>query len=244
MPVLLFHLFPLKSDHLKCDTSHKDGCSHCHTMKPTICCNLHHPSEFSLYNSDIGLNKPQCNSKCSRILKYTRDNYDLTLQDALEDWQEEKTAMVYGWACLNNHGPLVIMLTYLLNQIVDCAHHQKLQSVQDLKQETGWTGTEKFRADIIMLVMQHTAPHPSPFVSTPLQNMPTLSTVDMPDTPTPSSSFTSSLPRPHVNPTPATTVKHRIKCGACGEEGHNGMVPCNSITQVTHCRYSSPQSGM
>ena len=166
-------------DHLECVPNNREGCSHCHITEPTICCDLHHPTAFSLYNSDISTT--QHNPQCSRLQKVMKNKYDYTLQDTLEDWWESKTTAVYGWACLNDHGPSLVMPLSILDQIVDCTHHHKLQSAQDLKWEMGWTDVEKFGDEIIVLVKLHAAPCSSPFVSTPLRNMPSSTGISTPN---------------------------------------------------------------
>lgn len=80
------------------------------------------------------------------------------LERALEDWREEKTKDVYGWASLYDYGPCIIMPNARLDRIVDYVHHRKIQTPQDLKRETEWTGSEQFGDDIIALIQKHAAP--------------------------------------------------------------------------------------
>ena len=175
-----------------------------------------------------------------------KNKYDHALQDSLEDWRESKTAAVYGWACLNDHGPSLVMPLSILDRIVDCAHHHKLQSTQDLKREMGWTDAEKFGDEIIVLVKLHAAPCSSPFVSTPLRNTPSSTGISTPnvhtDMPSPSTPSTS-LSLLHINPKHSGT-KRCIKCSACGEEGHNGKLSCMSVSPTTYCESFSLQSRM
>lgn len=45
-----------------------------------------------------------------------------------------------------------------LDRIVDCAHHRKIQTPQDLKRETKWSKSEQFADDIIALIQKHAVP--------------------------------------------------------------------------------------
>ncbi|KIJ14139.1 hypothetical protein PAXINDRAFT_79821 [Paxillus involutus ATCC 200175] len=126
---------------------------------------------------------------------------------ALQDWRESKTTLVYGWASLNDHGPSLIMPNSTLDRIIDCAHHRKIQTHQDLKRETGWTDSDQFGNEVIALIQRHATPRPSLFASTPLRpsTMTTLSATNLPPSPT----------------------KRRNRCGACGQEGHNSKRNCS-----------------
>ncbi|KAI6127280.1 hypothetical protein F5141DRAFT_1060849 [Pisolithus sp. B1] len=64
---------------------------------------------------------------------------------------------VYGWACLNDHGA-VVMTSTMLNYIVNCVHHQKIQTCQDLKREAGWMNSNWFGDEVLNLIQQHAAP--------------------------------------------------------------------------------------
>ncbi|KAI6111564.1 hypothetical protein EDD16DRAFT_1446771, partial [Pisolithus croceorrhizus] len=132
---ICFNTAAEESDHHKCDSIDTCGCSHCNIMEPTTCCNIHNPSDFSLYKSCVP--KASHMTQCSCLLKYMKDKYNYALESALLDQCDKKTATVYGWACLNDDGP-VIMSNYMLDCIVDCVHHCKIETCQDLKREMGW----------------------------------------------------------------------------------------------------------
>ncbi|KIK12388.1 hypothetical protein PISMIDRAFT_120344 [Pisolithus microcarpus 441] len=131
---------------------------------------------------------------------------------ALLDWREDKTVAVYGWACLNDHGP-VIMTATTLNRVVDCAHHHKIQTREDLKRETAWMNSDQYGDEIVNLIKQHAAPATSLLVSTPLRIRGMALGGDQ--TAGPSTS-------PHLTP-PSSNIpsKRRSRCSACGQEGHN-----------------------
>ncbi|KAF8548114.1 hypothetical protein OG21DRAFT_1423656, partial [Imleria badia] len=102
--------------------------------------------------------RPPRIAKPSRLPKYTKEKHDYELEDALENWREEKTRDVYGWTCLNDYGASLIMTHSTLDRIVDCAHHCKIQTPQDLKRETRWSDSEQFGDDFIALIRKHAAP--------------------------------------------------------------------------------------
>jgi len=137
-------------------------------MPPSICCDIHHPSEFSIYDTPE-VSKPPAAPQRSRITKYTKDKHDFQLINALSGWRETKTADVYGWPSLNDLGPSLVMPNVILDRIIDCAHHRKILNVQDLRRETGWSDAEMFGDEVIAVIMQYAAPLPPPFISTPLR---------------------------------------------------------------------------
>ncbi|KIJ07103.1 hypothetical protein PAXINDRAFT_33614, partial [Paxillus involutus ATCC 200175] len=142
--------------------------------------------------------------------------FDNASADALHDWREEKTADVYGWACLNDHGPSLVIPNSILDHIIDCAHHGKIHTSQDLQKETGWTDSEKYGSEILSLLTAHAPPRQSLLVVTPLQHN-TANNPMLPHVPT-----ASGMQREHVElPVSAVASKRRNKCSACGQEGHN-----------------------
>ncbi|KAI6004190.1 P-loop containing nucleoside triphosphate hydrolase protein [Pisolithus albus] len=214
------NFLPSVSDHHKCNTDNVQGCPRCCIMEPIVCCDIHNPADFASYDSPNS--KASRATHRSRLPKYTRDKNDYDLENALLTWREEKTVAVYGWACLYDNGP-VVMTNSTLDRIIDCAHHHKIQTPQDLKRETVWADSNLYAAEVVSLVQRHAALRTLLFISTPLRQdaRTTLSianpiTVPVP-TPDPTmpqltSSGNSSLP-----------MKRRAaKCSACGQEGHNG----------------------
>ncbi|KAI6097501.1 hypothetical protein F5141DRAFT_1011223, partial [Pisolithus sp. B1] len=201
------------SDHHKCNTDNVQGCPHCHIMEPTVCCDIHNPSDFASYNSP--------NSKVPRVTqhshlpKYTKDENDYDLEDTLLTWHEEKTVAVYRWACLYDNGP-VVMMNSTLDCIINCTHHQKIQTPQDLKRETVWADNNLYASEVLSLVQRHAALHTSLFISTLLRQdthmaLSITNCITVPTVLQPTSRGDSSIP-----------VKRRTaKCSACSQEGHN-----------------------
>jgi len=209
--------------HLQCNTDEPEGCPRCRLMPPSICCDIHHPSEFSIYDT-LEVSKLPAAPQRSRITKYTKDKHNFQLVNALSDWRETKTANVYGWPSLNDLGPSLVMPNAILDRIVDCAHHHKILNMQDLRREMGWSDAERFGDEVLAVIMQYAAPLAPPFILTPLR-------------PIVSSSNTASLstqrPESPSHPGPlAGQPKRQIRCGACGQGGHNGEFTTPAILSV------------
>ncbi|KAI6101838.1 hypothetical protein F5141DRAFT_1008755 [Pisolithus sp. B1] len=146
---------------------------------------------------------------------------------ALLDWCEDKTVTVYGWACLNDHGA-VIMTSTMLNCIVDCAHHCKILTCEDLKRETRWMNSDWYGDEVINLIQQHAAPTTSLLVSMPLIPRGMALSGEQTAGPSLSSQFTPSSSSHFTAVFLASSdssnipVKHHSRCSTCGQEGHNG----------------------
>ncbi|KAI6106354.1 hypothetical protein EDD16DRAFT_1713589 [Pisolithus croceorrhizus] len=135
-------------------------------MESVVCCDIHNPPEFASY--DAPNPKAPRAAQHSHLPKYTKDKSNLDLENALLDWHKEKTATVYGWACLFDNGP-VVMTDLMLNHIVDCAHHQKIQTPQDLKRETMWANSNLYASKVLSLIERHATLCKSLYISTPLR---------------------------------------------------------------------------
>lgn len=184
--------------------------------------------------------RPPPSQQRSRLPKYTSEKHDSDLYEALEDWREEKTAVIYGRGNLNDLGPSLIMPSAILDRIIDAAHHYKIRSAQDLRKETGWTDSELYGDEVVAIIQRHAASLPSPFITTPLSfnytNMGSPYSAPM-YSPFP---LAISVPGPiiapfgdkvaNVNQSLAVPKRHN-KCSACGQEGHNGMF---AITGLQH----------
>ncbi|KAI5980764.1 P-loop containing nucleoside triphosphate hydrolase protein [Pisolithus albus] len=188
------------TDHLSCQSG---GCARCYIGEPIICCDIHNPDEFVELTTHMSKLPPA--PQRSRIPKYTWVPSDFSLRDALDDWREEKTASVYGWHHLKDIGPCILMTDETVDRIVDCAHYHKIQTLADLKKETGWVDGEQYGNEIIAIIRRHAPPPTTLFASTPLGSA-TTSTILNTD------HSVSTLP----------LAKRANRCSACGQEGHNG----------------------
>ncbi|KAG1724794.1 hypothetical protein EDB19DRAFT_1598936, partial [Suillus lakei] len=135
-------------DHITCDPSNSDGCTHCAPLTPSVCCDIHNPNSLSPNTTSL----PSKVIYCSRILKYEMGPQDFQLCDTLEDWQESVTRRIYGDLTLNDYGPGVTMLDLVLDRIVNCAHHHKISTTDDLRKEMRWSAVDRFGSDVIAII--------------------------------------------------------------------------------------------
>ncbi|KAG6822549.1 hypothetical protein H0H93_005337, partial [Arthromyces matolae] len=63
---------------------------------------------------------------------------DYALLDALNDWRDTATIERYGIPHLKDYGSTLIMPESVLDRILICAQHSKIQSVEELVKETQW----------------------------------------------------------------------------------------------------------
>ncbi|KAH7917215.1 hypothetical protein BV22DRAFT_1026812 [Leucogyrophana mollusca] len=208
-------LSPTEIDHKDCDPTLLGGCARCLISRPTVCCDIHHPNSFTSYISTAP-KLPKAPAR-SRIAKFSMATADYSLLDALEDWRETKTAQLFGHAHLHDLGPGLVMTDSVVDRIVNCAHHHKIKTASDLKKETRWIYTDKYGDEVVTLILR-LAPLPvpqAPLVSTPLQPCRAAYNV---------ASSSNTPARTPSTPTPAAKPRKKTRCGACGEEGHNGML--------------------
>ncbi|KAF8836716.1 hypothetical protein BDN67DRAFT_910607, partial [Paxillus ammoniavirescens] len=139
-----------ESDHLLCNSNTAKGCARCCITAPTVCCDLHNPQDFSLFS--FMQSKLPGQPQRSRLLKYTDEWSDYNLHKALQDWWENKTAAIFSWAALSDLKPSLLMTNALLDHIINCAHHHKIHTIQDLQKETSWTDSEKYGEEVLAII--------------------------------------------------------------------------------------------
>ncbi|KAG2109076.1 hypothetical protein BD769DRAFT_1365704, partial [Suillus cothurnatus] len=202
-------------DHLACDQSSSYGCSHCTPITPNVCCDIHRPSAFPSF--DTLISQPPKLPNHSRLPNYTMGPKEYKLCEALEDWREEKMAEKYGCSHLIDISPATIMADSALDCLVNCAHHEKIRTIEDLCKETHWLATDKFGSEVLAIthhiipakVIKHVT-----LTNAPLQRFPLAS--------------------------PVLTVKKSNRCSACQQEGHNNMY-CYTFCSVYSGLTCSPE---
>ena len=216
LPALLnsHYCFLSDYDHLACQSDHPLGCDCCRIEEPSIFCDIHSPEHFVKLSAPMSKQPPA--PQHSRIPKYSRVPSDLAIRDALDDWHEEKTSSVYGWHHLCSIRPCIVMSDGTVDRIVDCTHHCKIQSLADLKKETGWIDVDQFGNEVIAIILRHVPLPASPFVSTPLRPTAMSGILNVADSPV------SSRHPAVVLSVNGPSAKHVIRCSACGQDGHNG----------------------
>ena len=112
----------------------------------------------------------------------------------------------YGYAHLQDLGLTLIMPTAILNHIIDCVHHSKLLSLEDLLWKTQWDEAQQYGGHVMTLIKQF---RPQLMSVTPLHLH---------------QEATNPLTTTALN-TPSIPKRHGPKtCGACGQLGHTGNV--------------------
>ncbi|KAG2139340.1 hypothetical protein DEU56DRAFT_735728 [Suillus clintonianus] len=215
-------------DHLACDQTNY-GCSCCAPMTPDVCCDIHHPSAFLLFDTHIP--QPPKLPNRSRLPNYAMGPKEYELCEALEDWREEKMAEKYGHSHLIDIDPAIIMADSVLDCLVNCAHHEKIRTIEDLRKETHWSSADKFGSEVLAII-HHIIPVKvivrAALTNAPLQRDP-LST-------------TSNPPRAGNVALPSTVsdVKKTNRCSACQQEGHNSTYCytfCSKSSGLTFSTY-------
>jgi hypothetical protein len=104
------------------------------------------------------------------------------LREALEDWREEKTAEIYGRSYLIDIGPAIVMGNLVLERLVNCAHHAKINSVNDIRKETHWTNTQTFGSEVLSIILRiiPAVPLSQAYTTAPLQRGPISATLNLP----------------------------------------------------------------
>ncbi|KAG1862650.1 P-loop containing nucleoside triphosphate hydrolase protein [Suillus subluteus] len=195
-------------DHLACDQT-ITGCSRCAPVTPNVCCDIHHPSAFPLFDTLIP--QPPKVPNHSRLPNYSMGPKEYELCEALEDWREEKMAEKYGHSHLIDIGPSIIMSDSILDHLVNCAHHEKIKTIEDLRKETHWPATAKYGPEVLTIIHRIIPVKVVSMASTntPLQCGPL--------------SIVANPPRGGNVALPSTVsvVKKTNRCSACQQEGHN-----------------------
>ncbi|KAF7338859.1 p-loop containing nucleoside triphosphate hydrolase protein [Mycena sanguinolenta] len=149
------------SDHKQCRPDLPDGCP---PLRRTA-----YFEQFGLVDLPV---KDQAAPSRSRIpSSYEADALDMNLRDALHAFRRAATITKYSRAVLRDSGPGVVMSNEILERIVDCAHHFKIQSVEQLTRETRWAFASEFGMAVVDLIKEHRPwpePPPAPETSTPL----------------------------------------------------------------------------
>lgn len=192
------------SDHTQCNPALSAGCSRCHPPPSRLCCDLHNPSSFD--NFIVPIQKVARAPVHSRLNEYKMTPMDMKLYNVLEDWREEKTITVYGWAHFQNLGPTLIMPTDVLTRIVDCAHYFKISLKVDLARETKWDEVENWGTEVIDLILK-ILPLPAP----------------LPPSPAPTTLWMLPIQVSSAAPVPLAASRKLVTCSRCGNTGHNGL---------------------
>ncbi|KAF8450850.1 hypothetical protein L210DRAFT_842835, partial [Boletus edulis BED1] len=206
------HLILKEYNHTACDPSRPEGCVRCSPTRPSVCCDLDSPSQFMSLDPPIPPALPKNPARSHVDTKYTMEAKEVDLCNALEEWRVAKAVNERGEACVMDYGPGFILPTATIDRIVNCAHHSKLRTVDDLRKETRWSGVALYGTEVLAIVnifipQQTNTPA---LVRAPLLPRPVLQ---------PCVQSTDLLPAPA-----STSGTKKNKCSACGLPGHNSTV--------------------
>ncbi|KAH6892699.1 hypothetical protein BKA70DRAFT_1119271, partial [Coprinopsis sp. MPI-PUGE-AT-0042] len=211
--------------HLLCDASKLDGCPRCRLPASRLCCDIHNSPEFRRL-SVPKITRPNAPAR-SKVESKRMDDKDSDLYSALDTWRENKTVEVYGWAALNDSGPMLVMPASILTRILDCARAGLLESKEpeDLRRETRWDEADRYGEDVLAIVHRIRPP----VVPEPIR-IPT-------PPPLPASIPTFTLTGYQGNNQAITEAqtegRKQRSCTRCGTPGHNGSSATKSF-ELTH----------
>jgi hypothetical protein len=136
-----------------CHPELPSGCPRCGENTSLICCDIENPESFhSLQIPPLKVVRAMRRSHVKPVKLNERSTADMKLVEVLEDWREETTKVRYGEAALLDFGPSLIMSTKVLDRIINCVHHGKISSLQDLARETHWDEVGRYGADLLKLI--------------------------------------------------------------------------------------------
>lgn len=239
---------PTVSDHLECDPSSPDGCSRCHIIPSSLCCDLCNPELLNMFNAEVV--KPPAPPPRSRVSTkaYEATSRDLAFRKEVLDWRKAKVTERFGLGALLDFGPGAILSMEMLDRITRCARSSKIQSAADLKRETNpWIFADIYGEELFTIV-KTSYPVSQPSANPP----PTSSLAVLSDSvvgltaepiPRPAATATAvtsesaaipspgtvptcqDLPADHIGPPPSALeagvpIKASRICGACRQPGH------------------------
>lgn len=218
--IRLLTLAPAESDHLTCDSSDPSGCLRCCVKAPEHCCDLHGGGKAIVDKlcPAVPFEKPSKAASRSRIQKYTHEAMDKELDLVLHTWRVRKTLQVYGEGTYRQFGADLILPEDVMDRIVDCVHHNKVATADDLRRELRWSGVDEYGEEVLSMIKNV---RPTPLDASPIvvASRAALATAPATD---------NNIPRPLVQdtelPQGATgdaKAKRIIKCGSCQTVGHN-----------------------
>ncbi|TFY80645.1 hypothetical protein EWM64_g3362 [Hericium alpestre] len=85
------------------------------------------------------------------------DRRDDDLQRELHEFRKQEMQARYGAAMANNLGPAAIMSDEVLARIVACAHANRIETIEHLKQEVKWIGIKRYGKNAMAMILKHRA---------------------------------------------------------------------------------------
>jgi hypothetical protein len=190
----------------------------CTALTPRLCCDFCQPGDpfFSLFEVPKTPTRPRGKRRIQTDF-FELSALDEQLRDKLNKWRKQKLVdegMDDGF-----YGSQLILPNGVRDRIIALVHHNKLDQIETLFEQTKWNGAIKYGPeiwDIYMQIYRPPSPAPdlptpshlasTPFTSTPLLRLP-LSEVS---TPTPNHTMSTTL------------QKRQYHCQACKAAGLDG----------------------
>lgn len=222
-------------DHKECRTDLSDGCPRCCPKSRGLCCDIHSKEEFdSFFNqllmASVSANLAADNRGLNRsiVRSYMPNDDEVKLLAALFEWRDKRAQECVASAILIDFGEDFFIPSTTIQRIVDCAHGNKVRTLDDLRREvkTPDVITDEDGREILDIIHSFLPPPAaSPFVSTPLvtraltQASPSISTPSRPPLLARAGMNTNLQ---NATPSPAIgKVSRTLKCSRCGQTGHN-----------------------
>lgn len=84
----------------------------------------------------------------------------MALSQALNAWRQKATVDRYGLAVFRDVGSALVLNDRLLERLVDCAHHGKIRTMEDLRREVEWSLVEELGPEVVRIIAEVNPPRP------------------------------------------------------------------------------------
>lgn len=136
--LLLTRMSSAQDDHMFCDNNNPEGCARCKPKACTPCCDLCSPELLELFNNIATVSQPARAPCRSSTKAYTPTQADNDLKNTLIAWRKVKAPLILGNLAFRRFGVQPFLSNEIIQRIVDCAHMNKIRTVNDLVKETRW----------------------------------------------------------------------------------------------------------
>lgn len=84
----------------------------------------------------------------------------MALSQALNAWRQKATVDMYGLAVFRDVGSALVLNDRVLERVVDCAHHGKIKTIEDLRREVDWSLVEELGPEVVRIITEVNPPQP------------------------------------------------------------------------------------
>lgn len=141
-------------------------CDRCAVKEPEICCDICHEArilELIPVRNDTAIAKTRKPRKI-KVDKFAMSSQEQELRNALFKWREETAKATY--AQYERYGGDILMHHSLIERVVELAHVRRLDTTDDLLNQTGWCFSSQYGAAVLELVHKY-CPHAASTPQTP-----------------------------------------------------------------------------